>query len=91
MIHIDILGFDAVIVDQPLTESSKICDLVISTDIYIYLDVAKGSIFQGKSSDIVYSFPNNIAFGYLINFNIRQKKEHLLVKKILFRFDSIFY
>ena len=69
----DILGFDAVIVDQQFTESPKICDLVISTNIYIHLDVVKGSIFQGKSTDIIYSFPNNIAFGHLINLNIRQK------------------
>ena len=45
------------------------------------MDIAKGSIFQGKSTDIVYSFPNNIAFGHLINLNIRQTREHLLVKK----------
>ena len=77
----DILGFDAVIVDQAITESFKICDLVISTNIYIHLDIARGSIFQGKSTDIIYSFPNNIAFGHLINLIIRQKREHLLVKK----------
>ena len=70
----DILGFDAVIVDQAITESPKICDLVISTNIYIHLDIARGSIFQGKSTDIIYSFPNNIAFGHLINLNIIQKK-----------------
>ena len=58
----DILGFDAVIVDQPFTESPKICDLVISTNIYIHLDIARGFILQGKSTDIVYSFLNNIAF-----------------------------
>ena len=29
----------------------------------------------------MYSFSNNIAFGHLINLNIRQKKEHLLIKK----------
>ena len=45
------------------------------------MDVVKGSIFQGKSTDIIYSFPNNIAFGHLINLNIKQKREHLLVKK----------
>ena len=77
----DILGFDAVIVDQPFIESPKICDLLISTNIYIHLDIAKLSIFQGKSTDIIYSFSNNIAFGHLINLNIRQKREHLLVKK----------
>ena len=77
----DILGFDAVIVDQALTETPKICDLVISTNIYIHIDVAQGSIFQGNPSDVIYSFPNNIAFGHLINLNIRQKRKHLLVKK----------
>ena len=77
----DILGFDAVIVDQAFTESPKICDVFISTNIYIHLDVICGSIFQGKLTDIIYSFPNNIAFGHLINLNIRQKREHLLVKK----------
>ena len=77
----NILGFDGVIVDQAFTESPKICDVVISTNIYIHWDVIRGSIFQGKSTDIIYSFPNNIAFGHLINLNIRQKREHLLVKK----------
>ena len=42
----DILGFDAVIVDEPLTESPKICDLVILIKIYIHLDIAKSSIFR---------------------------------------------
>ena len=79
----DILGIDTVIVDQLFTESPKICDLVISTNIYIHLDIARESIFQGKSTDIIYSFPNNIAFGHLINLNIRQKREHLLVKKYI--------
>ena len=45
------------------------------------MDIARGSIFQGKSTGRVYSFSNNIAFGHLINLNIRQKREHLLVKK----------
>ena len=45
------------------------------------MDVVKGSIFQGKSTDIIHSFPNNIEFGHLINLNIRQKRKHLLVKK----------
>ena len=44
------------------------------------MDVAKGCIFQGKSTDIVYLFPNNFAFGHVINLNIRQNREHLLVK-----------
>ena len=51
----DILGFDAMIVDQAITEPFKICDLVISTNIYIHLNIIKGSIFQGKISDIIYS------------------------------------
>ena len=68
----DILKFDAVIVDQASTESPKICNLVILTNIYIHMDVAQGSIFQGNPSDVIYSFPNNIAFGHLINLNIRQ-------------------
>ena len=77
----DIFGFDAVIVDQTITEFPKICDLIISTNIYIHLDVVKGSIFQKKSKYIIYLFPNNITFGHLINLNIRPKREHLLVKK----------
>ena len=70
----DILGFNALIVDLAFTESPKICEVVISTNIYIHLDVIRGSIFQGKSTDIVYSFPNNIAFGHLINLNIQQNE-----------------
>ena len=37
--------------------------------------------FKEIPSDVIYSFPNNIAFGHLINLNIRQNREHLLVKK----------
>ena len=77
----DILGFKAVIVDQAYTESLKICDLVISTNIYIHLDEAQGSIFNGNSFDIVYSFSNNIEFAYLINLNLRLKTKYLLLTK----------
>ena len=77
----DILNFEVVIVDQPLTKSPKICNLVISTNIYIHLDIAKNSIFQLKLTNIIYSFPNNIALRHLINLNIRQNKEHQLGKK----------
>ena len=63
----DILRFDAVVIDQAITESPKICVLVISTNIYIHYDIAKGSIFQGNPSDIVNNFPYNIAFGHVIN------------------------
>ena len=35
----DILGFDAVIIYQRYTESPKICDLVILTNSFIYLDI----------------------------------------------------
>ena len=52
----DILGFDAVVMDQPLIESSKICDVLISINIYINLEFAKCHIFQGKSTVILYSF-----------------------------------
>ena len=69
----DILRYFAMSVDQAITESPKICDLVISINIYVHLDIARGSIFQGKSTDVVYSFNNNIAFGHLTNLNIRQK------------------
>ena len=86
----DILGFDAVILDQAFTYSYKICDVGISTNIYIYLNIIKGFIFQGKSSDIIYSFPNNIAFGHLINLYIRQEREHLLMKKYFSDFTEYF-
>ena len=42
----NILGFDAVKIDQPFTESSKICNLVISTNIYIHLYIFCKSIFK---------------------------------------------
>ena len=45
------------------------------------MDIIRRSLFQGKSTDIMYSFPNNIAYGHLINLNIRHKRKHLLVKK----------
>ena len=64
------------------TESPKICDLVISTNIYIHLDIVQRSIFQRKPSDIVYSFANDIPFGHLINLKLHFKREHLLLKNI---------
>ena len=77
----DILGFDEVSIAESYTESFKICDLVISTNIYIHLDIVKGSIYRGKPSDIIYSFANDTPFGHLINLKLQFKKEHLLLKK----------
>ena len=87
----NLLGFDAIVIDQPYSESPKICDLVISTNLYIHLDIIKGSIFQVKPSDIVYSFANDIPFGHSINLKLQFKREHLLLKKIFFRNKYIFY
>ena len=64
------------------TESPKICDLVISTNIYIHLEIVKGSIYQGKPSDIIYSCANDTPFGHLINLKLQFKREHLLLKNI---------
>ena len=52
-----ILGFETILLllDQPFTESPKICDLVLSTKIYISLDIAKGCILNGNPSQVVYS------------------------------------
>ena len=67
-IHLkNILGFDAIIIYQLYTESSKICYFVISTYININIDIVKGWIYHGKPSDIINSFANNALFGHLIN------------------------
>ena len=46
-----------------------------------YYNENKDTKFQGKKLDIIYNFPNNIAFGHSINLNRLHNKEHLLVTK----------
>ena len=45
------------------------------------MDIAKGSIFEGKSSNIIYSFANSVEFGHLINILPKFKQEHMLMNK----------
>ena len=42
--------------------------------------MSQKEVYFKKISDIIYFFPNNIAFEHLKNLNIQQKK-HLLMKK----------
>ena len=81
----NILGIDSVIIEhqalQPYYESPRMCDVVLSSKIYIHCDIVKGCIYDGKQSDILYSFPNDIEFGHLINIKPQFKREHLLVNK----------
>jgi hypothetical protein len=72
----DMLGFDSVILDKPLNISPKMADILPLMQIFVHLDIIKGSNYNGKSTDILYSFPNNFAYGEAINekpINLRPK------------------
>ena len=58
----DMFGFNVIFIDQTITEFFNKCDLFISINIYVQLALALGSIFQGKSTNISFNFPSNIAF-----------------------------
>jgi len=62
-----ILGFDGVIVDKPLTISPNLCNVIVSNKIFINVNIVKGSMFEGRSSNILHSFSNCVDYGLLIN------------------------
>ena len=91
----DILGFDSISICgassiQSYVESTKMCDVVLSTKIYIHCNIVKGCIFNGQSSDILYSFPNDREFGHLINIKPYFKRKHLLVNKTFSEMNTYF-
>ena len=69
----NILRFNALFINHPYSKSPKICDLLISINIYIHLEIVKGSIYQYKPTDIIYLFANNTLFGHLINLKLQFK------------------
>ena len=76
----DLLGFESIVIDTT-TRSSHICSLITSAKIYIHLNIAKGNIFEGCRSNIIFSFANSVGFGQSIDIRPKFKLEHELETK----------
>jgi len=77
----EILGYnESIILDKSINNSPNICNVMETQKIFIYLDIIKGSWFNGKPSSILYSFSNDIGFGMPISIKPKHKQESLLFK-----------
>ena len=83
-----ILGYDGStsILRQDLNYSPKICDVVDITTIYVYVDIIKGRWYHGKTSKILFSFPNDVEFGRPISIIVNPLQSQSLIYK---KFDAM--
>ena len=75
------LGFDEVILDKPINYSNKMINILSIQKIYISCNIAKGSLYNGKDSQIIYSFSNDVNWGNNISIRPQNLENHLLVDK----------
>ena len=81
----DLLGFDNVDLQnlestaQTLT-STRMVNLVKDLLIFVSVDCVEGSSYNGKQTQILFSFLNNIKLGYPINLIAKYPEEHILRK-----------
>jgi len=65
-----VLGFDAVeLKTDGIHKSTNVADVVPVQKVYIKCNLCSGSYFNGKDSNILFSFPNNKRYGAPLNFS----------------------
>ena len=75
------LGFDAVLLTEGINISQRLCNVQVSQKIYVDCNLCVGSLRNGIPTQIIYSFPNSLKFGYLITEKPRfARKKELLLK-----------
>jgi len=68
-------GFDNVVLSEEENTSSNMADIVKTQKVYVSCDIAKGSNLNGKSTHIIYSFPNEKRYGYPLSI-VPNKKQY---------------
>jgi hypothetical protein len=76
----DLLGFDNVDLAEPANTSARMVDLVKDLLIFVSVDCVEGSTYNGKQTQILFSFLNNIKWGHPINIIAKYPEEHVLRK-----------
>lgn len=85
-----LLGFSKSDIIEKTSFSDELVDIVPIQRIYLHCDIVKGSLYEGKQSDILFSFNNQYRWGTPLGFTINPLQEKLLARKyfnrIVFRF-----
>jgi hypothetical protein len=88
----DELGFEPVILVARENISTNIANILKIQKIYLSCDICKGSYFNGKQSNILWSFSNSKRYGYPLLFTIQKRSYRELNKKsfnkIIFSFTD---
>ena len=79
------LGFKEEVLTST-TIADNYVDILKTVKIFIHCNIISGSYFNGKLSDILFSFPNNKKFGAVISYQPNPFRKKLLSKK---RFNQI--
>ena len=74
----EVLGFDNVDLAESVNTSAKMVNLVKDLLIFVSVDCIEGSVYNGRQTQILFSFLNNIKWGYPINLIAKYPEEHLL-------------
>jgi hypothetical protein len=78
----EILGYpDNTNLDKPTNISPFMCEVYTVDKIFVHCDIAQGSWYNGKKSDIIYSFSSDVQYGAMIVINMKNIREYRLVNK----------
>ena len=72
----ELLGFDALVLNQRVSQSQHVDNIMKNKKVYISCNLCQGSVFKGRSSNILYSFSNSYRYGspiYISPFQIQNK------------------
>ena len=88
----DELGFESVILNARENVANHIANILKIHKIYLSCDICKESYFNGKQSNILWSFSNSKRYGYPLSFSIQKRLYRELNKKsfnkIIFTFTD---
>jgi hypothetical protein len=77
----DELGFDSVILNARENVAINIANILKIYKVYLSCDICKGSYYNGKQSNILWSFNNSKRYGYPLSFIIQKRLYKELNKK----------
>ena len=75
------LGFESEILDQKDNLSKNVANILKTQKVYVSCDIAKGSYFNGKQTNIIFSFANTKRFGVPLTFSPTKRLPRQLLKK----------
>ena len=85
------LGFDSVILLKGLHYSQRIFNVQLSQKIFMDCNICKGAYFNGRSTQILYSFPNELKYGSFLNERPKFPRRKELLNKNFHEIVLYFY